>query len=102
MNNMTKQADVLVGVLLLIIKYNNLYTDFNCNGPQMQLGLKRYPGFRSMLNITYRFQSRDYNNYSSFDVNNHNGSIEYIHFSRSQTTGSVQVGFNYRFYPLIA
>jgi hypothetical protein len=98
-----KKRDVLfLGLNFDVVNYHERYTDFNYSGPQLYAGIKLYTGPRSLFKAEYRFQVRNYHNYSSFDFHNHKGFIQYRKFFKSQTTVVLQTGFNYRYYPHIA
>jgi hypothetical protein len=93
---------IFLGFSYNVVNYKERYTDFNYSGPLFQAGVKLYTGPQALFKAEYRFQLRDYHNYSSFDFHNHTGFIQYQRFYSSQTTVVLQGGFNYRYYPHIA
>ncbi len=86
----------------MLLQHNDLYTDFNYNGPMLQTGIKLYPGKGMQLKAGYRLEGRNYANYDSFDFFNHNAFVDISRFFRTQTTLTVRGGFNYRYYSHIA
>jgi hypothetical protein len=92
---------LFLGLGFRVLNYKEIYTDFNYNGPQLQAGIKLYTAPQAVVKAGYRFQSRNYANWESFDFYNHNGFVEFDRFFRSQTTLMIKGGFNYRHYPHI-
>ncbi len=84
-----------------ILNYKEYFTEFNYNGPFVQLGAKLYLNPSILFKAGYNFQYRNYTNFSSFDFTNHTFFLELNKFFRSQTTIRVQSGVNYRYYPHI-
>ncbi len=81
-----------------VLNYKEYFTDFNYNGPIMQLGAKFYLKPTLLFKAGYNFQFRNYVNFSSFDFTNHTFFMELNKFYSSQTTIRVQSGINYRTY----
>lgn len=84
-----------------ILNYRELYVDFNYTGPEFEAGLKLYTGPQALAKMGYKFESRNYPNYDSFDFQNHNLFLQFNRFFDSQTTIRLQAGLNYRYYPHI-
>jgi len=92
---------VSMGLSYRVLNYKELYTDFNYSGPRFQAGTKFYITPQTLFKVNYRFQSRNYTNYESFDFYNHTAFVEIDRFFKSQTSLRLQAGFNYRYYPHI-
>jgi len=84
-----------------ILGYRELFTDFNYHGPFAEIGLKYYIDQSFLLKAGYSFQKRIYQNFSSFDFDNHTLFLEANRFLNSNTTLRLRTGLNYRYYPHI-
>ncbi len=97
-----KRNTFFLGLGYEIMGNNSFYSDFDYNGPRFQAGVKLYLTPRLLFQAGYKFQSRNYTNYSSFDFINHTGFVELKRQFRSQTRVHLQGGFNWRYYPHVA
>ena len=93
--------NIYLGVGYSILNYKELYTDFNYSGPIIQAGIKLNTSPRTLLKAGFRFQSRNYTDYESFDYIDSSTLVEFKTLFKTQTTVRLQTGFNYRYYPHI-
>lgn len=93
-----KRGSVFVNAAFTMLRYNDMYTDFNYTGPRIGAGIKLHPSQSSMLKAGYTFEMRDYSNFESFDYINHSIFAEYSRTFKGQVTLQLHAGFNYRYY----
>jgi len=90
-----------LGIGFRLLKYKDIYTDFNYSGPLLQGGIKLYTSLQTLLKAGIRFQLRKYSDYESFDFIENTLFIEFKYLLKTQTTLRLRSGFNYRHYPHI-
>lgn len=82
-----------------VLHHKEYYTDFNYTGPRFRAGLKLYPGAKMILKAGYQLESRNYNDFQSFDFTNHTAFVELSRVFNGQTTVRLAFRYNYRSYP---